>query len=93
MKLNWGAWLLGLLAAVIGGGANGIVMGLTSIGVDPEHFNLGSGLKHTLYIAGAAFVISGILSMAFYLKQSPVPQPREEWSGEQREAMRQAGKI
>lgn len=75
MKLNWQQWLYGLVSAFIGGGAAAVTGGLTSIGIDPEHFNLQAGLKHTAELAGAIFVVSGAMSVALYLKQSPLPPP------------------
>ena len=41
-------WLRGMLAAVISGGANGVITGFAAIGIDPTHFNLAAGFVHTL---------------------------------------------
>lgn len=67
-------WLYGIASAFIGGGASAITSGLTSMGIDPEHYNLNSGLKHVLVLAGANFVVGGTITMMAYLKQSPLPQ-------------------
>ncbi len=66
-------WLRGMLAAVISGGANGVSTGFAAIGIDPTHFNLAAGFIHTLSLAGVSAVMSGIIGVAAYLKQSPLP--------------------
>jgi hypothetical protein len=43
------------------------------VGIDPAHFNLQAGLKSTLAIAGVSALMSGIIGVAAYLKQSPLP--------------------
>jgi hypothetical protein len=70
---NLEIWLKGALAAVISGGANGVVTGFAAIGIDPNHFNLTSGLHDTLAIGGVSAAISAILGLALYLRQSPLP--------------------
>ncbi len=67
-------WLHGMLAAVISGGANGVITGFAAIGIDPGHFNLASGFGHTLSLAGVSAVMSAIIGVAAYLKQSPLPR-------------------
>lgn len=59
-------WLHGLIAAVVGGGANAI----TVIILDPINFNLFQGGATKL---GMATLVSAIVSAAMYLKQSPLP--------------------
>ncbi|MGO9642020.1 MAG: hypothetical protein ACLP1Y_12035 [Candidatus Acidiferrales bacterium] len=66
-------WLKGLAAAAIAGAANGVITGFAAVGIDPEHFNLQAGLRATLAIAGVSAVMSGIIGVAAYLKQSPIP--------------------
>jgi hypothetical protein len=58
-------WLKGLAAAAI--------TGFAAVGIDPAHFNLQAGLKATLAIAGVSALMSGIIGVAAYLKQSPLP--------------------
>jgi hypothetical protein len=70
-------WAKGLLAAGIAGAANGVITGFAAVGIDPQHFNLQAGLKPTLAIAGASAMMSGIIGVAAYLKQSPLPQTNE----------------
>jgi hypothetical protein len=62
-----------MLAAVISGAANGAITGFAAIGIDPTHFNLAAGFVHTLSLAGVSAVMSGIIGVAAYLKQSPLP--------------------
>ena len=66
-------WLKGLAAAAIAGAANGVMTGFAAVGIDPAHFNLQSGLKATLGIASVSALMSGIIGVAAYLKQSPLP--------------------
>lgn len=75
MKLRWDKWLYGLGSAFIGGGAGAVVSGLTSMGIAPDTFNLTTtaGAQKLLLSVGINFGIVGLLSMFFYLKQSPLP--------------------
>lgn len=66
-------WLKGLAAAAIAGAANGVITGFAAVGIDPTHFNLQAGLRPTLAIAGVSALMSGIIGVAAYLKQSPLP--------------------
>ncbi len=71
---NFEVWWRGLTAAGIAGGANGVITGFAAVGIDPAHFNLQAGLHATLGIAGVSALMSGIIGVAAYLKQSPLPQ-------------------
>jgi len=66
-------WAKGLLAAAIAGAANGVITGFAAVGIDPNHFNLQAGLKSTLAIAAISAVMSSLIGVAAYLKQSPLP--------------------
>jgi hypothetical protein len=70
---NFRTWLLGIAAAGIAGGANGVITGFAAVGIDPEHFNLRAGLHSTLTIAGISALMSSFIGVAAYLKQSPLP--------------------
>jgi len=64
--MNWRLWFKGLMSAFIGGGASAI----TVIIIDPINFNpLQGGAMKVLMVA----LVSGCLSAALYLKQSPLP--------------------
>ena len=67
------AWLKGLFAAAISGGAGGILTGLAAVGIDPQHFNLQTGMVATFHIGAAAAVINAIIGVAAYLQKSPLP--------------------
>jgi len=75
MTTNTKKWLYGLGSAAIGGGSAAVISGLTSMGIDPEKFNLqnASGFGHLLEMVAINFIFSGILSAVFYLRQSPLP--------------------
>jgi hypothetical protein len=70
---NWEIWVKGVAAAGIAGGANGVITGFAAVGIDPMHFNLQAGLHSTLAIAGVSAMMSAIIGIAAYLKQSPLP--------------------
>ena len=71
---GWQIWLMGVLAAGISGGANGVMTGFTAMGIDSEHFNMHGELHNTLMIAGVSAMMSTIIGVAAYLKQSPLPK-------------------
>jgi hypothetical protein len=66
-------WLKGLLAAAISGAAGGVLTGLAAVGIDPQHFNLQSGIGATFRIGAAAAVINSVIGVAAYLQKSPLP--------------------
>lgn len=66
-------WLRGLMAAAISGGAGGVLTGLAAVGIDPQHFNLQTGMGATLRIAAAAALINAVIGVAAYLQKSPLP--------------------
>jgi hypothetical protein len=66
-------WAKGLVAAAIAGASNGVMTGFAAVGIDPAHFNLQAGLTHTLAIAAVSALMSGLIGVAAYLKQSPLP--------------------
>lgn len=63
-------WIEGLLAALVGGGANAV----TVIVVDPLNFNLGEGLPKLLQVVA----VGAIVAAAAFLKQSPIPAEKEK---------------
>jgi len=71
---NWEAWGKGMIAAAIAGAANGIITGFAAVGIDPGHFNLQTGMRATLALAGVSALMSSIIGVAAYLKQSPLPE-------------------
>lgn len=71
--IRWEIWLKGMLAAAIAGAANGVITGFAAVGIDPAHFNLQAGFRNTLTIAAVSAAMSGIIAVAAYLKQSPLP--------------------
>jgi hypothetical protein len=66
-------WLKGLLAAAISGAAGGVLTGLAAVGIDPQHFNLQTGIVATLRIGAAAALINAVIGVAAYLQKSPLP--------------------
>lgn len=68
-ELNWKPWVYGLFAALVGGGAGAISSAGSQVILDPQHSNPVELLERM----GISFVISGLIAVAFYLKQSPLP--------------------
>jgi hypothetical protein len=66
-------WIKGIVAAAISGGAGGVLTGLAAVGIDPQHFNLQTGLGATLRIATTAALINAVIGVAAYLQKSPLP--------------------
>ena len=66
-------WLKGIVAAGISGAAGGILTGFAAVGIDPQHFNLQSGIRETMRMAAAAALINSIIGVAAYLQKSPLP--------------------
>ncbi len=67
VTMNWKPWLYGLASAFMGGGASAI----SAMVIDPVTFNLAEGFGKML----SMWAVSGIVSVALYLKQSPLPPP------------------
>jgi hypothetical protein len=65
-------WIKWLLAAVISGAAGGVLTGLAAVGIDPQHFNLQTGIGAKFRI-GAAALINAVIGVAAYLQKSPLP--------------------
>lgn len=68
--MNTKAWLHGLVGAFIGGASASIGLIL----VNPSTFNFQEGWKTLL----SAFIASGLVSAAGYLKQSPLPKEEDK---------------
>ncbi len=66
-------WLKGIVAAAVSGGAGGVLTGFAAVGIDPQHFNLQSGIGATLRIGAAAALINAVIGVAAYLQKSPLP--------------------
>lgn len=64
--MNWKTWLQGLISAIISGAATSITM----IIVDPQTFNFQEGIAKV----GTVALVSGLVSAANFLKQSPLPK-------------------
>jgi hypothetical protein len=80
MKLMWDKWLYGLGSAVIGGGSGAVVSGVSTMLIAPSLFNVTSwaGVAKVFSVMAINFVLTGGLSMFFYLKQSPLPAEVDE---------------
>jgi hypothetical protein len=63
--MNWKFWFKNLISAAIGGAATAI----STMIVAPDQFNLQEGLNKLITVS----VVSAIVSVANYLKSSPLP--------------------
>jgi len=61
------------MAAAISGAAGGVLTGLAAIGIDPQHYNLNSGVHATMKIGAAAAFVNAVIGVAAYLQKSPLP--------------------
>jgi hypothetical protein len=87
MRLNWGAWLYGLISGFIGGGASALTSSVVLPAVDSKDFNFsGGGFHNLLIVAGTLFLVHGGMTSAAYLSKSPLPVERTIWTDEQRAA-------
>jgi hypothetical protein len=68
-----GIWVRGIVAAAISGAAGGVLTGLAAVGIDPQHFNLQTGMGATFRIGAAAALINSVIGVAAYLQKSPLP--------------------
>jgi hypothetical protein len=68
-----GMWVRGSVAAAISGAAGGVLTGLAAVGIDPQHFNLQTGMGATFRIGAAAALINSVIGVAAYLQKSPLP--------------------
>jgi hypothetical protein len=73
MNQDTSAWLHGLFAALIGGGASAVTSGIVLPGISPAAFNFNAQLYPLFKAATAMFVVNGLFSAFLYLKQSPLP--------------------
>ena len=62
---DWKVWAKGLLSAVIGGGANAVVVMIA----DPVSFNFEDGAQRLITVTWVSALVAG----AAYLKKSPLP--------------------
>lgn len=66
--MDWQTWLKGIISALI----TGFTTALTTLIIAPETFNATpEGIKKTVIVAS----VSAALSVANFLKQSPLPPP------------------
>lgn len=63
--MNWKSWGNGLVAAVISGASDAVILNM----VDPSTFNLSNGLRTLATVTGLFALKAG----ALYLKQHPIP--------------------
>jgi hypothetical protein len=74
IKLDWGVWVYGLFAALIGGGAGGVSSGLAGMHLAPGQFGAaGDAGWNTLKLMGFTFIFAAIISVVAYLMKSPLP--------------------
>lgn len=79
-NLDWTDWIRGVVAAFIGGGAGAVSAAFGVAISDPDHFNLSN--PHRLIVAiWFTFLINGVITLAAFLRQKPVPDTVPAGSG------------
>lgn len=71
-------WGYGLLQNSVQKVGNGVIASLTSIGIDPDHFNLTNGIWHTLTMLGVVSLVSAVIGAASYISEHKLPDPPSE---------------
>jgi hypothetical protein len=75
MRLNWQAWVYGLFAALIGGGAGSVTSVIGVSIVLPGQVGLsGNAGWNSLKLMGVTFMVHGFVAAFAYLSKSPLPQ-------------------
>lgn len=74
-QLDFGNWAKGLVAAFIGGGSGAFSAGLSTMAVDPNHFNIYT--SDFWKVIFGTFVISGLVPFFSYLHQNPIPDTKD----------------
>jgi hypothetical protein len=73
LRLEWEEWFLGIMGAIISGGAGAVGSAFGSIVLDPEKFNVSQGFLHLLAMMGISFTVCGLVSLGKFLQVHPVP--------------------
>lgn len=69
-NLDWGNWIYGLTAAIIGGGSTAVVTGVAVVVTDPQH----ASLRHLAETTAVVFLFSAVKDAFLFLKQNPLPK-------------------
>lgn len=78
MKWNWEGWIRGVVSAFIVGGTGSVGAGIGGLWSDPQQYNPTTGVSPLLKLMGATFLFTGIISLAAYLHNHPIP---DYWDG------------
>ncbi len=70
-ELDWGSWVYGIWAAIIGGGSTAASGAIAVISIDPKDFNLETTKFWKVTVA--MFAIGAATNFLSYLKQNPAP--------------------
>lgn len=72
-RLDWRGWFLGIMGAIISGGAGAIGGATGTMVLDPATFNIHRGVHKIFEAMAISFGFSAITSLAKYLKTQPIP--------------------
>lgn len=67
------AWIHGLAAAFISGGATAASSSIATITIDPDHFSMAHPAQ-LIKVQLVSFLVAGVAGAYGYLKQSPLPK-------------------
>lgn len=96
-RYDWATWLMGIFRALIAAAAGAIASPVGPMVLDPNDYNLGTGLKKVVVSMLITAAITGVTGMAIFLKTHPGPdqlqQLLEKASAESDKAVTQAAKA
>lgn len=72
-ELDFEDWFRGLIASFISGGASALTSGFTVSAMDPKDYNFQTGFSKLMSLMSAMFLVNGVMSMALFLRNKPVP--------------------
>ncbi len=70
-ELDWGSWIYGMWAAIVGGGSTAASGAIAVISVDPKDFNLETAKFWK--VTCVMFTIGAATNFLSFLKQNPAP--------------------
>lgn len=73
-RYDWATWFIGIQRAFITGLAGAAVNTSATIGIDPQNFNFGPQLKHTILLATLSALGGGMVHMLVFLQTHPAPE-------------------
>jgi hypothetical protein len=90
---DWSDWVVGIIRAFVSGAAGAIAAPIGPMAMDPNDWNLASGLHKVLASMAIAGLITGITAMAVFLKTHGAPDKIKQELATAATATQQAGEA